>query len=250
MYFSRKLFGFPKFTEIVSRAGGSSNVYAEFELLYESKIPRVVRRHREFFKKDNRGFGEDVFHAMWLSVFIEFKPLTCLEIGVYRGQVLSLWGLLSKSLGLKAEIYGLSPFEPIGDSVGTYPGGLDYQKDVESNLRRFRVCNVHLVRSLSDTNYGRQFILSQNWDLVYVDGSHDYMAVRSDCDAGITALRSGGLLVMDDAALYVDYIPKMGSFAGHPGPSEVAVEMISGSLAKGQLHFLGNVGHNLVFQKK
>ncbi len=250
MHFLSKPLGFPKFTTVVSQAVGSSNVYAEFDLLFENKLPRVIRKHREFFKRDNRGFGEDAFHAMWFSVFIEFKPSTCLEIGVYRGQVISLWGLLSKSLGIKCEIYGLSPFEPIGDSVSTYLNDLDYVDDVKSNLRKFRINNVHLVQELSDAYKGRKFIQSKNWDLVYVDGSHDYETVRSDCAVSIAALRSGGLLVMDDAALYIEYTPTSGSFSGHPGPSKVATEIISGSLGEGQLQYLGNVGHNLVFRKK
>jgi hypothetical protein len=38
---------------------------------------------------------------MWFTLLCEFKPAQCLEIGVYRGQVVSLWGLIAKLSGFK-----------------------------------------------------------------------------------------------------------------------------------------------------
>jgi hypothetical protein len=241
---------FPLFTDVVPLTAGGADVYRKYSVLYRRKVPGAVKRHREFFKRARRGFGEDPFHAMWLSLFLEFKPLNCLEIGVYRGQIVSLWGLLAKKLDIKSDIYALSPFEAIGDSVGSYIGSVDYQTDVISNLKKFRVENVTLVKALSETEIGKEFILSRAWDLIYIDGSHDYEIVRQDCSTSLAALNRGGLMVMDDAALYRGYTPSSGAFAGHPGPSEVAEELISGRIGSGELDYLGHVGHNLVFRKR
>lgn len=250
MNFSRKLSPFPKFSEVVADGAGGSEVYSLFSSLFRKGAPLFIKRHRGFFQKEQRGFGEDAFHAMWFSLFLEFKPLRCLEIGVYRGQVVSLWGLLSRRLSIECEIYALSPFEPVGDTVGSYRDDVDYEADVKANLQRFNLSNVTLVKALSHSKEGQEFITASSWDLVYVDGSHEYDTVRADCTNSIKALRKGGLLVMDDAALYRPYTPFPGTFAGHPGPSEVAEELISGSIQEWQVAYLGHVGHNLIFQKR
>jgi hypothetical protein len=240
---------FPTFTDVLLQELESSKVYEEFRSLFHNKTPRIIQKHRQFFKTGGRGFGEDAFHAMWLSILNEFRPQNLLEIGVYRGQVISLWGLISKSLAHESTIYGLSPFEAIGDSVGSYPESVNYQQDVLANLRKFKVKNVQLIKSLSEAPLGMDFILSREWDLIYVDGSHDYDTVKHDCLTSVEALRSGGVLVMDDAALYRHYEPMPGAFAGHPGPSKVAEELISGSFGSGKVDYLGHCGHNLVFLK-
>ena len=91
--------------------------YRALEDFYFSKLPSCYFKHRLFFSKKLRGYGENPFHSMWYLLFREFKPENCLEIGVYRGQVISLWQLLAKKLELKVKIYAISPFTPAGDEV-------------------------------------------------------------------------------------------------------------------------------------
>ena len=54
-------------------------------------LPFSIINHRVYFSKEFRGFGEEAFHSMWYLLLSEFKPKNCLEIGVYRGQIISLW---------------------------------------------------------------------------------------------------------------------------------------------------------------
>jgi hypothetical protein len=45
----------------------------------------ALREPRHYFNQCRRGFGEDAFHAMWFLLFRQFRPVSFLEIGVYRG---------------------------------------------------------------------------------------------------------------------------------------------------------------------
>jgi len=63
--------------------------------------------------------------------------------------------------------------------------------------------------------------ITQSWDLIYIDGNHDYEIVLADYLLCRDHLASGGLLVMDDASLGTSSNSLVFSFAGHPGPSRV-----------------------------
>ncbi len=65
---------------------------------------------------------------MWEQLFRNFHPRSYLEIGVFRGQTLSLAGLLAHRAGEPCETFGISPFASVGDSVSTYATGVDYEK--------------------------------------------------------------------------------------------------------------------------
>jgi len=218
--------------------------YGYFHDFFWHKAPRWLRDHRAYFKECQRGFGEDAFHAMWYLIFRDFKPGTALEIGVYRGQAISLWGLLSRYFGLNTEIHGISPFTPAGDSVSTYLKNVDYYNDVLANFREFGLETPRLHKGYSTDKEMRSLVASREWDLIYIDGSHDYEIVKEDFLFSGCALRKGGLIVLDDSALYVPYAPYLYSSAGHPGPSRVASEIDPGVFTE-----IISCGHNRVFKK-
>ncbi len=206
--------------------------------------PPELREHRAYFRQDGRGFGEDALHAMWYTLLREFKPMECPEIGVYRGQVISLWALIARSLDFPCEIHGISPFTPAGDLVSVYLRDIDYLKDTLSHHLHFGLREPHLIQAYSTDPVAMEHIRSHRWNLVYIDGNHDYEVALADYEVCRDNLASGGLLVMDDSSLYFDFQPPRFSTAGHPGPSRVAQER-----AMKELRFLGGVGHNNVFVK-
>ena len=67
---------------------------------------------------------------MWFILFRDFKPSNVLEIGVYRGQVLSLWALLANKLGFNCDVHGISPITSAGDNESSYIEDIDYYDDV------------------------------------------------------------------------------------------------------------------------
>ena len=83
-------------SEITIQFKTRDEVYRFMNYLFNFGLSQEVKAHRSYFSKESRGFGEDALHAMWWLLFKEFNPKSCLEIGVYRGQVISLWALLAK----------------------------------------------------------------------------------------------------------------------------------------------------------
>ena len=233
------------FTEIVRKFSTRNEVYAYMHHYLQHLAPKEICEHRHYFDKNMRGFGEDALHAMWWTIFQEFKPGLVLEIGVYRGQVCSLWALIAKLNGFECEVHGVSPFSPAGDHVSTYLADLDYLEDVLASHKIFDLPAPHFIRAYSTDQSAVDYIKSRKWSLIYIDGSHDHDVVLADYLLCKDALAAGGILVMDDSSLYAKFDPPVFSFAGHPGPSRVVKER-----AMHEMHFMGGVGHNNVFRVK
>ena len=206
--------------------------------------PVWLKEHRTYFSKKQRAFGEDAFHAMWYFIFKEFKPKKVLEIGVYRGSTLSLFSLLSQKFNLNTEVHGISPFSPAGDSVSKYLAELDYYEDVNKNFSFFNLPTQILHKGFSTDEAMIEVIKANDWDLIFIDGNHDYEVVKQDFAICSKQLNTGGLIVFDDASLYTDYKPPFYSSAGHPGPSKVAIEIDLNIFEE-----ILSVGHNRIFKK-
>jgi predicted O-methyltransferase YrrM len=232
------------FTKAINQFPERDELYAYMHHYFYHHCPAAVQQHRAYFKQDQRGFGEDAFHAMWFTLLREFKPCQCLEIGVYRGQVVTLWGLIAQLNNFSCEVHGISPFSPAGDGVSTYLANLDYLQDTLKSNSHFSLPTPNFMKAFSTDSNAIDFIKTRRWNLIYIDGNHDYEVALADYEVCKDSLADGGLLVMDDSSLYMDYQPPSFSFAGHPGPSRVVQE-----LAMKELRFLGGVGHNNVFQK-
>lgn len=230
-------------TEAAARFPDPNTLYRFLHHYYRYKAPAELRRHREYFR--TRGFGEDAFHAMWYLLFREVQPKVCLEIGVYRGQVITLWGLLGRMFGYEPAVYAVSPFSSAADGVSRYSQTIDYYEDVIANNAVFDLPAPHLVRALSTDAAASAFISSRAFDLAYIDGSHDFDVVLSDYRQCVRSLSPDGLLVLDDAARGSAYRPPAFAFAGHEGPSRV-----SRDFAQREQELIARAGHNHVFRKR
>jgi len=74
-----------------------------------------LKSHRDWVEQNSWGFGDRAFHNMWYlllkdDVLTRHSP-SLLEIGVYKGQVISLWALVAQQLSRPVEITAISPFE-------------------------------------------------------------------------------------------------------------------------------------------
>jgi hypothetical protein len=207
-------------------------------------FPDELREHRNYFLKDQRGFGEDAFHVMWWMIFCEIRPSRFLEIGVYRGQTLSLASLLQRNLGINGSVTGISPFTASGDSVSRYSEQVDYLADTKANFTHFQLAEPDLVQAFSTEAVAIERVNRESWSAIYIDGNHDYEIARADWELCAAHLLPGGVIVLDDSAMSTAYTPRLFATAGHPGPSQLATE-IDSSVFREVLR----VGHNRVFQK-
>lgn len=219
--------------------------YCDAVRFFHRQLPVELKEHRAYFKQDGRGFGEDAFHVMWYLLFLEFKPKTFLEIGVYRGQTISLIALLAKLRDTPCSIYGISPFSSAGDSVSKYRSGLDYFADTKKNFSRFSLPQPELVTAYSTDPAARSLIASKSWSAIYIDGNHDYEVARQDWENCSAHVAVGGIVVLDDASLNTAFQPPSFATAGHPGPSRLAREIDTSRFEE-----ILRVGHNRVFQRK
>jgi hypothetical protein len=221
-----------------------TSFYLDCFRFFHQRLPLELREHRRYFTNEKRGFGEDAFHVMWFVLFREFHPRNFLEIGVFRGQTLSLAALLSRINGHPVEICGISPFSPAGDSVSRYREDLDYFEDTLMNFKHFQLPDPKLLRAFSTDPDAEKFIATKQWEMVYIDGNHDYEVARKDWGNCSANLKLGGIIVLDDSSLTTAFRPPLFATAGHPGPSKLA-----GEIGSKQFREVLRVGHNRAFQK-
>jgi len=221
-----------------------NSLYKYMHHYFHHYCPEKIQSHRSYFKIESRGFGEDAFHAMWYLLLRHFKPKKCLEIGVYRGQVISLLSMIAHVLEYECEVHGISPFTSLGDEVSNYMEEADYLQDVLEAYNHFNLPPPVLVQSLSNEALATEHISSHEWDLIYIDGGHDYETALGDYNICKNYLSINGLLVLDDASLGTDFVAPLFSFAGHPGPSKVARQN-----ADKEMRSICAVGHNNIYQR-
>jgi predicted O-methyltransferase YrrM len=221
-----------------------SDVYRYFENQFRFRSPQFLWKHNWYFKQHNRGFGEPAFHAVWHQILEELKPRKCLEIGVYRGQTISLWSLIAENLNFNCKVVGITPLTRVGDSFSQYLD-VDYLADINKNFEKFKLQHGDIVKDFSTGPVGTKTINSGNWDLIYIDGSHDFEDVYLDYFNSISGLASNGIIVMDDSSMYLEEVKGYAAFQGHPGPSRVCADHAMNDLE----HFL-SVGHLNFFRKK
>lgn len=218
--------------------------YLRCFLYFHKRLPEPLRAHRRYFTHGGRGFGEDAFHVMWFLLFREVHPENFMEIGVFRGQTLTLAALLAQQFHLNCLVQGISPFSSVGDSVSRYRRNVDYHADTLKNFAHFSLPAPALLKSYSTDPSAQKLITSRPWSVIYIDGNHDYEIAGQDWNVCARSLQPGGLIVLDDAGLTTTYRPPLFATGGHPGPSRVARE-----IDRGQFREILQVGHNRVFQR-
>jgi hypothetical protein len=212
---------------------------------FHFRLPTELRTHRAYFEQDHRGFGEAAFHTMWFLLFREHRPKAFLEIGVYRGQTLSLAALLQRRLRIEGRVVGVSPFSTARDSACTYRADVRYREDTLANFRNFDLEVPELITGFSTDAHSVDAIKSSVWDCVYIDGNHDYEIVRTDWENTASQVRPGGIIVLDDSGLTTGFNAPAFATKGLPGPSRLAAEVGDGDYTE-----ILQVGHNRVFQHR
>lgn len=231
---------------------------------------RFLKAHRDWVEQNSWGFGDRAFHYLWYLLLrddvLNRPDPKLLEIGVYKGQVISLWALTASELHRSAAITAVSPFESakpwfarnrmlnrVAQMIFRH-----YRDDVRSaNLyesenyldcihrifRQFGLsdANVSFFRGYSQDQHICQQLENQLFDVIYIDGGHRYEQVAADLRNYSRLVAAGGYLVLDDASCNQ---PGSKFWKGHESVSRAADDWG----APGFTNVL-NVGHNRVYKR-
>lgn len=175
-----------------------------------------LKAHRDFIKKHVYGFGERSFWWLW-KLIVDEMPATFrfLEIGVYKGATPSVVRLLATRTGKRAEIFGVTPLSSFAGVTGKFPPypETDYRQHITDLHDHFGQEMPRIAKGSSTNPKIRQAVGNLGpFDLVYVDGCHEYDYVVKDLMCYGAMVKEGGLLVVDDSANYL--APVWGFFQG------------------------------------
>lgn len=259
---------------LVARIGNYDNSAELNEELHREFTARAneipfLKAHRDWVEKTKWGFGDRAFHYMWLLVTQHlcsgaFRcPPSVLEIGVYKGQVLSLLALCARQLSARLDLYAISPFKGTRnqsrivhalrrrlqpsyrkslDLGNLYEQG-DYLEACEIIFREFGLdfSSVTLFRGMSTDAEIYKRVDGRRFTAIYIDGDHSLEVVRQDLVTYSPLIEKGGLLIMDDASCD---LPGEGYFKGYSAVSTAA--RIVPSLG---FENVLNIGHNRIYRR-
>jgi Methyltransferase domain len=196
---------------------------------------RDLKEYRDWIEQNIFGFGERSFLWLWKLLVDEVpKEFNFLEIGVFRGQILGLIGLLSNS----DNITGISPLT----SAGGYWEG-DYESDVKYLHDTFKIKQPTILKGLSTDAEIIKEASKKNYDLLYIDGGHTYDECRADIINYSPLVTLGGYLVIDDSC--IKYNLPNGMFRGHQEVSDAVDSLLPNDM----FNEVFSVVHNRVFKR-
>lgn len=208
----------------------------------------LLINHRTYIERNSLGFGEKCFHPMWREL-IKLQPdnFKFLEIGVYKGQILSLVKLLSDTYVKNVEYYGVTPLDNTGDKFSKYHSE-DYKQIIISLFKYFNLDfdpNINLIIGESTIDSIKTKIKNLgSFDLIYIDGCHDYDCVVSDIMLMKEISKIGTYVVLDDASCFMGLSNE--KFKGHIDVCEAVKDTLESDSSFLEIVC---VGHNRVFKK-
>jgi hypothetical protein len=135
--------------------------------------------------------------------------------------------MLAMTTGKTAETLAVTPLGGFGDKYSHYEEA-DYLaaiRSIEAWSGIGEASRARIIRGFSDDDgVKRQCREVAPFDLVYIDGCHDYHVVINDIITYTEMLKAGGLLVMDDASAGLD-LPA-GIWPGHTDVGRAVREII------------------------
>ncbi len=202
---------------------------------------------RQFIHETKGGFGDDAHCIMWDKI-VDLLPdnFRFIEIGVYKGQVLALVAIAAKKYNKKYNITGISPLTNIGDKYTQYDNVnyLDYIHKIH-NTFNLEFSDDQIIKGIStDSHIKDQVKLLNKFDIIYIDGGHDYDTVVSDIQLAKQICNNDGYIVMDDASTFLNF--KINIFQGHH-----EVSLAVNDHLQNDNNFIEKkcVGHNRIFKK-
>lgn len=201
--------------------------------------------HRDFVEQNAFGFGERAFQYLWDLIIQDIpEDFSFCEVGVFRGQIVSLVKLLADRQGKSVSRYAVTPLSPIG--IGWES---DYGADIERIHDEFGLKKDYVVyKGLSDN----ETVLTDAWNtspysIVYLDGGHEYKTALFDLNVYSEMVAKGGYLVIDDCNCDMNF-PPTGFFTGIDTVTAAKLKWLEGNGSDWE--FIFSVVHISIFKRK
>jgi hypothetical protein len=218
-------------------------------LISKLKENEILYSYRLWVESHIWGFGEKEFITMWdLLIKHLFKTngsIKCLEVGIFKGQILCLWGLLAKLYDFKIERYGITPL-----SSAEIGWESDYENDIKTIHNQFDVPIDYIIyKGFSSDN--KVIVKAANtspYDVFYCDGSHQYENVLKDLDNYLPMVKVGGYLIMDDSSNNLKCCYD-GRFWGIKEVSDAVDSLLPPMAENDNWKYIGCIIHNRIWEK-
>ncbi len=260
----------PSFDQLVSEYRNQSDVNDRVHEQFgrETWAHELLAEHRRHIEENKLGFGDAAFHSMWgrliEAAVRKHNKVRALEIGVFKGQVISLWSLLATAYVWPVEISCITPMAgnplpPPGlrhrlrliysrkyrEQIknGNFYGEENYREIIKQLFARFELPleKINVFRGFSTDEEILRQTQHMKFEVVYVDGDHTFEGAMHDLRHFGPKVVRGGWMVVDDAGCS---LPGSRFWKGHEAVSE-AVEILP---SLGFCNVL-NVGHNRIYEK-
>lgn len=225
----------------------NDEIYYEFEQKVDKY--KFLKNHFEIVDKYNLGYGEKSFRYLWLLLFSDIpNDSKFLEIGVYKGSILSLSQLCAKKLNKSINSFGLTPLDNVGDKYSKY----EKTNYLENIKFLFSILNISgdktkIIKGLSTNEEAKKSTSEHGpYDMIYIDGGHDYETVANDIAFAKNNLKINGYLIMDDASSFLKITPNNTRFNGHAEVASAIKDYLDND--NKYKHILA-CGHNRVWKK-
>jgi hypothetical protein len=192
-----------------------------------------VNRNSILLNQYNRtpGFGEVAFSWNWYLLIKDMpESFRFLKIGVFKGKVLALIKLISDTFSKNVEIYGIAP-------------------NANCIKESYEKCNLNFDTTVIIDGLSQDpdvIIKAQElvYDIIFIDGCHDYEVVCSDIKNYSEMLKLNGYLVLGDASSLLQN--SYGIFLGNCDVGNAIIDILE---KDSRFIHLYAVGHNRVWKK-
>lgn len=154
----------------------------------------------------------ELLQILLKKININSKINIC-EIGVYKGRMTSLWNVILINHDIFYSYIGIDHFSGSTEHDHT----INYYDITKENLKPIEDY-IYIINNDSINE-------SRNWDdnyfdIIYIDGNHDYYSVANDLKVWFPKLKAGGYICGDDLT------------TGWPGVIEAVEEKFGKSVKK------------------
>lgn len=198
---------------------GLSNEEILVKFKDEFECDGLFKYYRNLIQVNKFGYGEDEFCVLWEKIVSSIgREFSFLEIGVFKAQILCLISLIAKRKCLKHSIYGVSSLQSTSDSTTVYES-CNYAACIKTLHQHFDIdfdIENQIIKGLSTDEVVKEKLRSMpKFDIVYIDGGHDFETVVSDIKLADEICKKGGYVVTDDSSCSKDFGKFKYIFHGH-----------------------------------